>query len=474
MAEITSPVKRSLSTKLLLLVIAFILLAEVVVMIPSVANQRLMWLDTRLEEAYLVSLALESPRAEMVGDDIARQLFSTANILGVTINEGDMRKLILAPQIDPHGPPEMLRVDLMSDMPANLITDAWATVFSSGDKLIQVTGRPRFAKNEMVDIIVSQRALRADLHIYARNILIISFIISCITAALVYWALNRMIVHPVKMLQDNMAAFEADPDNPERILKPSLRQDEIGAAEQSLAKMEKSIFELLNERRRLAALGAGISKISHDLRNILASAQLMSDRLAKSEDPRVRKLSPRLISALDRAIALSRDTLAFGKMEAASLQRAPFDISALIDEIFDDNAALGINMTNEIAAETKVVGDRTHLYRAIFNIVRNAVEAMTPDNDQELSDEEIGAITISSQNDETSFSILIADNGSGIPDYAREGLFEPFKGSKKPGGSGLGVAISAEIASAHGGKLSLEKSDETGTTFNLTIPSLAL
>lgn len=470
MAELTSPVKRSLSTKLLLLIIGFILLAEIVVMIPSVANERVDWLETRLEEAYLVSLALESPREEMVDDGIARQLFSTANILGVTINEGDMRLLILAPQIDPHGPPEMLRVDLIEDMPTGLIADAWGTVFSSGDKLIQVTGKPRFADNEFVDIIVSQRALRQDLHVYARNILIISFVISCITAGLVYWALNRMIVHPVKMLKDNMAAFEADPDNPDRILVPSSRKDEIGATEQSLAMMERSIFELLNERRRLAALGAGISKISHDLRNILASAQLMSDRLAKSDDPRVRKLSPRLISALDRAITLSRDTLAFGKMEARTLQHSPIDVSSLLDEIFDDNAAMGITMINEIAPDTILIADRTQLYRAVFNIVRNAVEAMVPEDSEIGDDTEIGEIRASLVEADTCISISISDNGTGIPDYAKEALFEPFKGSKKPGGSGLGVAISAEIASAHGGKLELEKSDASGTTFKLSLP----
>ena len=471
-----SPVKRSLSTKLLLLTVLFVLLAELLVMIPSIAKQRIDWFEARIEAAYLVSVALEGPRDTMMDENVARKLFSTAGILGVTINEDNMRMLILAPQIDPHGPPRMHRVDLRDRMPTTMVADAWATLFSNGDELIQVTGSPRFAKTRVVDIIVSQQALREDLHVYARNILALSLFISALTAGLVFWTLNRMIVRPVKDLTQNIMAFQADPDHPERILSPSGRRDEIGAAEKSLAAMERSIHELLNERRRLAALGAGISKISHDLRNILASAQLMSDRLAKSEDPRVRKLSPRLISALDRAITLSRDTLAFGRMEARTLTVERFNLHALVEEVFDDTAAMGVRNDNQVPADLEIDADRTQLYRSLFNLVRNAVEAMTspPTNGADGAapngDAEIGRIAVSAQHKSEGLVILVSDTGPGIPDHARAELFEPFKGSQKPGGSGLGVAISAEIVRAHGGALTLAHSDESGATFKIILP----
>ena len=475
--------QRSLSTKLLLLTILFVFLAEIVVLIPSVSNQRIDWFEARIEAAYLVSLAMEGPRPEMMDETVARQLFSTANILGVTVNEDDMRKLILAPEIDPHGPPRMHRVDLRAQMPDAMITNAWATIFSTGDDLIQVTGAPRFAEEQLVDIIVSQRALRSDLQLYARNILALSLVISSLTAALLFWALNRMIVHPVKRLTRNIMEFEADPDHPGRILVPSQRHDEVGVAEKSLAAMERSIHELLNERRRLAALGAGISKISHDLRNILASAQLMSDRLAKSDDPSVRKLSPRLISALDRAIVLSRDTLAFGRMEPRTLSKAPVELHALVDEVFDDTAAMGIAAKNEVPADLVIHADRTQLYRSLFNLVRNAVEAMTPalaandgsaNSEDSACDDQIGAVTVRAERTEKDLSIIVADTGPGIPEHARSELFEPFKGSQKPGGSGLGVAIAAEIIHAHGGEINLAASGPDGTQFEITLPGAAV
>lgn len=475
-----SAAKRSLSTKLLLLTVLFVLLAELLVMIPSIANQRIQWFEARIEAAYLVSLALEAPREEMLDEDVTRQLFSTANIAGVTVNEDNMRMLILAPEFTSQEAAGMHHVDLEDPMPTTMIANAWGTLFSNGNQLIQVTGAPRFAPDREVNIVVSQMALRQDLQSYARNILILSLVISILTAALVFWSLNRMIVKPVKNLTRNMMAFQANPDQPERILSPSGRRDEIGAAETSLAAMERSLYELLRQRRRLAALGSGISKISHDLRNILASAQLMSDRLAKSDDPRVRKLSPRLISALDRAITLSRDTLAFGRMEPAALKRAPVKLHDLVDEIFDDTAAIGVRTENETPDDLTVFADRTQLYRSLFNLTRNAVEAMAPPEANTAANgseetpppaNELGLITISANDTPAGVTIEITDNGPGLPEHARAELFEPFKGSQKPGGSGLGVAIAAEIIGAHEGELKLARSDENGTTFRIILPA---
>jgi len=476
--------KRSLSTKLLLLTILFVLLAELLVMIPSISNQRLEWFEARIEAAYLVSLALEGPRGGMPEQDVTRQLFYTANIVGVTINEDHMRKLILAPQFDADNPPAMHRVDLDEQMATTAIAEAWGTLLSKGDKLIQVTGAPRFAPDREVNIVVSQQALRGDLRRYARNILVLSLIISVLTAALVFWSLNRMIVKPVKELTQNIMSFQANPDQAERILSPSGRSDELGAAEKSLAEMERSIHGLLKQRRRLAALGAGISKISHDLRNILASAQLMSDRLARSDDPRVRKLSPRLISALDRAIALSRDTLAFGRMEPSALKRAPVNLRDLVDEVFDDTAAIGVSSDNLTPEDLTVFADRTQLYRSLFNLARNAVEAMSPAGDGAAVNGEdaagadpaaldYGAIAIAARRGPAGVEIDVSDTGPGIPEHAMAELFEPFKGSQKPGGSGLGVAIAAEIVRAHDGELTLVRSGADGTVFRITLPGAA-
>lgn len=464
--------QRSLSSKLLALTIVFVFIAEIVVLIPSVANQRLNWLNARLEAAYLVGLALDAPGGEMIRSETAFQLFATANILGVTMERDGARMLIMTPKLTADQARVMRFVNLNYDMPQQQVMDAWATMFSSGDHSIRVVGRPQYAAGGDVDMFVSQAALRQDLREYARNVLLLSLIISSLTAALVFWSLTLMIVKPVSRLTRNMTAFEANPEDEAALLEPGNRLDEIGVAERGLASLERRTQALLGERRRLAALGAGISKISHDLRNILASAQLMSDRLAKSEDPRVRKLSPRLISSLDRAIALSRDTLSYARMEPAALKIDAVNLRKLVDDAFADTASMHVDLVAEIDETLLVDADPTQLYRAIFNLVRNAVEALMPAEDGEPASASPGRrVTVSAKSQDRLTVIEIADNGPGVSEAAARHLFEPFKGSFKPGGSGLGVAIAYEIAKAHGGDLRLAQNSSSGAVFALTLPA---
>ena len=473
------PQSKSLSTTLLILTVIFVFVAEILVMIPSVAKHRVDWLSSRVEAAYLVGVALEGAEERMIDEPTAQMLFSTANILGVTVNDGERRLLILAPEINPHSPREINYIDLDDRMPLKLIADGWGALLSDGEKLLQVTGTPQFVQDERIDIVVDQSELRKDLLLYARNILILSLIISSLTASLLFYALNRIIVSPVQSLTNSMMRFEADPDEAARIHSPGQRNDEIGVAEKSLAAMQTRLFDLLTERKRLAALGAGISKITHDLRNILASAQLMSDRLAKSDDPRVRKLAPRLLSALDRAIVLSRDTLTYGNMDARNLKKEHLILSDLVEEVLDDVAHVELATVNDVPSDITIIADRTQLYRSLFNLARNAVEAMIPNSNSiegtdAPSSEPAHRLTVDAKvADGNTVQISIADNGPGVPAHASDHLFEPFKGSQKPGGSGLGVAISAEIIRAHGGEIKLADNSSDGAVFTIDLPGVA-
>lgn len=487
------PIKRSLSTRLLYLTIGFVLIAEAFVLLPSLAKHRLDWLNGRVEAAYLVSLALSPEEGKILTDEVADQLLQTANIKGVRFWQDGQMSIIRVTTIDPERSRPIHFVDLANRPLENYLTAPWAALFSSGDDLISVQGTTAFNDDAYVNILVSQAAQRADLWIYLRNILILSLIISAITAGLLYTWLNKALIRPVNNLLINMAAFEENPEDPNAIIVPGGKfDDELLEAQRGLASMEQRTHTLLEERRRLAALGAGISKISHDLRNILASAQLMSDRLAKSDDARVRRLSPRLISALGRAISLSKDTISFAQMGPSHLKKETVDIHKLVDDVFDATASMTIGQMNETPVGLVIQADPTQLYRAIFNIIRNANDAMEPDdgavtgattetaNDAPTDATAPGAgmnqpaqynlITIKTSITGDVCTIDVCDTGPGLPDEAKTHLFEPFKGSMKPGGSGLGVAIASEIARAHGGRLSLASSDENGSIFRFTLP----
>lgn len=463
--------RRSLSTKLLTLTIVFVLLAEIVVLIPSVAKQRMDWLHERVEASYVVGLALDSKFGELIAPEDQRALFATANIIGVVVEHDGKRFPIMIPETSPDQLQIKQTVYLDEMIAPQMIVEAWGNLTSTGNRSIRVIGSARYASDGRVDIIVSEAALRANLQLYARNVSLLSLLISTLTAGLVFGSLNFMIVRPVKRLTRSMSAFENDPEDPKALVSLSERSDEIGGAEQSLLALETRTQSLLSERKRLAALGAGISKISHDLRNILASAQLMSDRLAASDDPRVRKLSPRLISALDRAISLSRDTLNYARMEPTNLNRSPCNLRKIVADVLGDVATGEIIFENSIDDEISLYADKTQLYRAFFNIVKNAAEAIMPsDETAHRAESAQPTIEVRAKKARNAVFVDVLDNGPGLPDVARKDLFEPFKGSFKPGGSGLGIAIAQEIARAHGGGLELLKSDGTGTIFRFKLP----
>lgn len=469
--------RRSLSAQLLALTVLFVLIAELIVLAPSVADYRVDWFEKRLEQAYIVSIALESPERAMIKPDTMKRLFATAGIVGVVLDRDGMPKEEYTPGHNWMRYKATYPISIENRGWPLLMADAWATFFSRGDNLVRVTGAPRFAGGARVEMFVSQAALRRDLHTYALNILFLSLVISTLTAILFYIAVDNFIVRPVRRLTRGMAKFNDRPEEPSSVIALSERRDEIGEAERGLRSLEERVQDLLAERRRLAALGAGISKISHDLRNILASAQLMSDRLAKSDDPRVRQLSPRLVQALDRAVALSRDTVSYGRMAPEALTKTRFALAELADEALEDAARLDVALVNEVPADMTVLADRTQIYRALFNLVKNAVEAIAPSADavaasavEDAPRPPQGSVSIRGRIENGRIVVEVADTGPGVPPAAKEKLFAPFQGSSKPGGTGLGVAIAYEILKAHGGSLTLSKSDASGATFTLDLP----
>ncbi|MEM9705955.1 MAG: HAMP domain-containing sensor histidine kinase [Pseudomonadota bacterium] len=460
----------SLSAKVFALTIVGVLFAEAVVLVPSISKRRIDFYESRMEAAFILSLAMEAPEAAMISDETAAELFEATGIAGVSFGRDGARYLVYAPQETHHAPAPSYFVDLREQNPIENILTAWGCLIFGGDKFVSVLDTPAPSRGGYVEIIVAERELQTALLSYLKNILGVSLFISTLTAGVIFYAFNRIIVKPVIGLTQDMATFESDPEGATATRIFSERTDEIGDAERGLIALETRIRALLSERRRLAALGAGISKISHDLRNTLASAQLMSDRLAKSDDPRVRKLAPRLLSSLDRAVALSTDTLSYGRMSPAVLSKGPVNLHQLIDDVFDDAASMHVEFENATPEGIVLDADKRHFFRAIFNIVRNAVDAMAPDTEAEPSSDQKPTLKISAKSDGEMAVVEIADSGPGLPPSAIEHLFEPFKGSNRPGGSGLGVAIAHEIMRAHGGDLALAKSDATGATFELRAP----
>src|SRR6185437_15636016 len=285
---------------------------------------------------------------------------------------------------------------------------------------------------------------------------------------LVYLSLNAFLVRPMQRITRAMERFRADPEDPRSRIAPSGRADEIGRAEAELGRMQADLVTALNSRARLAALGEAVAKINHDLRNMLTSAQIASERLAQSGDPSVAAALPRLERALDRAAALASNVLEYGKSEERAPEPAVIPLLAAVEAAGDDAGLLraGVTLNVRLEAEDAAFADPEQVHRVLVNLLRNAREAI-----QGCKPEGEGAILASARHDNGLVILRLVDNGPGLPPRALDNLFQPFAGSARPGGTGLGLAISRELAQANRGELVLADTGPEGAAFELTLPS---
>src|SRR5688572_24324118 len=416
--------KLGLPGKLLVLTILFVMLAEVLIFVPSVANYRVNWLTERLRSAQLASLAADASPQGAVPQGLRDELLRTAQVRAVALKRNDQRQLILAsdpmPAIDATydlSPPAADEMISPISRRMRQVWDALAVLFSNGDRTLRVVGLPHEGAGVLIEIVLPEAPLRKAMLKFGLNILLLSIIISVITAALVYFALSTLLVRPMLRLASNMQSFSGRPGDASRIISPSERQDEIGTAERELAHMQTELHHLLNQRSRLAALGLAVSKINHDLRNLLANTQLLSDRLMSSPDPTVQSFAPKLIASLDRAIAFCNDTLRFGRAEEPAPRREIIQLRSLAEEVGD---GLGLSPSTRvvlvIAVDDNLVvdADRDQLYRILSNLVRNSLQAI-----EAQRGDDPGMITIAASRGSNTTHIRLSDSGPGVPERAR-------------------------------------------------------
>ena len=471
-------IRFGLSAKLLLMTAAFVMLAEICIFIPSVARFRVQWLENKLAAASTAALVFDA--APEVPDALSRQILASidARTLAMKTGEFDARtgqmerqqRRLLA--TTPNLPGEVLQeVDIRDVRPLHSMIEALRTVMVARDAdLLRAVGPAPTKGGQFIEIVIPEGPLRQAMWTHAQNIMLLSVVITVISGALLYFALHYLFVRPLYRITENMAAFRADPENRDRIVVPKLRRDEIGFVERELADMQRGLSATLNEKTRLANLGLAVSKINHDLRNLLASAQLFSDRLARLPDPQVQRFAPKLVRALERAIDFCQSTLSYGRAQEPPPDRRPIIVTELVDDVRD---TLGLQPDSRIswiaAIEQDLIADadRDQLLRVLVNLARNAVQALEsrapndPLRDQvRVTGRREGAVVI----------IEVADTGPGFSEQARAHLFLPFKGSTRSGGTGLGLVIADELIRAHGGEIELVDGTTPGATFRVTIP----
>ncbi|HXI06114.1 MAG: ATP-binding protein [Bradyrhizobium sp.] len=441
------------------------MIAGMMIYVPAIANFRVNRLNDRLAAANTAALVLDAAPLGMVPDSLARQILTSIDARAVAIKMGQQRRLLasfgLPPKID-HD------IDTRNITVWAAIHDAFETMLETENHAIRVVGKAPGAA-QFIEVVIDEAPLRKAMYRFSRNVLIVSLLIAGIVSALVYLALHYLFVRPMRRITANLVGFHENPENPARIISPKPRGDEIGLVERELSDMQRDLVSMLNQKSRLAALGLAVSKINHDLRNLLASSQLLSDQLASVPDPRVQRFAPKLMRSLERAIAFCQATISYGRAQEAEPDRRMVLVEPVVAEVRESaGLATDASITWVAAIERglSVDADPDQLFRVLLNLVRNAAQAL---ESQPQGSTAAMQIRITGRREGAVSILEVSDTGPGVPAKARENLFQAFQTSGRPGGSGLGLAIAAELVRAHGGDIHLVEGT-IGATFRISIP----
>lgn len=452
----------SLSGRLVVLTTIFVMLAEVLIFVPSIARFREDYLMNRLERAQIASLALLAD--DMIDRELEAELLENAGVFNVVLRRDQVRQLMLASDLPQ---PISQTFDMRDNSAIVLIRDALSRFIATENEVIRVIGAPVRDAGLLIEITMETEPLRAAMIDYGIRILILSAVISIFTAFLLFLAMRALLLKPIKGVVGHMQNYAAAPEDARRIITPTAGVTELREAEEALQKLETDLTQALRQKDRLAQLGSAVSKISHDLRNILTSAQLFTDRIEMSEDPTVKRMAPKLVGSITRAVHLCESTLAFGKAEEPSPTLTMLPLVSLVDEVIDsERLAVGefdLSFACDVPGEMNVRADPEQLYRVLANLIRNARQALIVSNTP-------GEISVNGREDDAAWWIDVVDTGPGLPPKAQEHLFTPFQGGVSKGGSGLGLAISAELIKGHGGRLELTRTGAEGTCFSICLP----
>ncbi|MEO1138106.1 MAG: HAMP domain-containing sensor histidine kinase, partial [Pseudomonadota bacterium] len=396
--------------------------------------------------------------------ELQEELLQNAGVFNVVLRRDEARQLMLAA---PMPSPIVNTFDLRDAPPFELISHAMARLADPEPRMIRVIGQPSQMGGLLIEVTLRTTELRVAMIDYGIRILILSAVISIVTATMLYIAVRGFLVKPIVRVAGHMKRYAEAPEDARRVITPASTTTEIREAEEALQSLQTQLTSALRQRERLAQLGGAVAKVSHDLRNILTSAQLFTDRIEASEDPLVKRMAPKLVNSITRAVHLCESTLAYGKAEEQAPTLSRFMLIDIVSDVIEsERLAVGdadVSFAEDIPATLSIRADSEQLFRVISNLVRNARQALVNTGNP-------GEIAIAAAENAEHWIIRVSDTGPGLPPKAREHLFQPFQGGTTKGGTGLGLSIAAELIRGHGGTLELERSDETGTVFCIRLP----
>lgn len=426
------------------------------------------WLEQRAQAAQIAALAVEAAPDGRVGDELSRQLLEKAQVVSVAVQEQDFRVEILPPSMDISR--ELVAIDLRTENFLDGVFGAFGHMLAPPGRFLRIILAPSLTGDAVMEIIVPEQALKSGLIAFSRTLLLFSLLIAAVVGAAIYFAMYRLVIQPMRRLTHGIVRFANAPEEAEIEPMPGGAY-EMRRANAALQDMQKAVSAAFRQRKRLAELGEAVAKINHDLRNSLSAAQIVSEGLSESDDPRVKRAAPRLERAIQRAVTLAEATLSHARADTAAPNLSTINLVPAIDEAAAEGLAGcdGVEWQIEAPAALNAVADPDHVHRIVANLVRNAARAIQEQKDRSCP----GRVRARVFREGACAVVEISDNGPGVPAAVVARLFQPFAGSGSRGGAGLGLAIARELARGMRGDLVLSANGADGAAFTLRVPSAA-
>lgn len=225
-------------------------------------------------------------------------------------------------------------------------------------------------------------------------------------------------------------------------------------------------LERLEDRERLAAIGAAAAKLAHEIGNpingMMLNLQLLERRIAaRQPHERLAGLVQRVEDEVQRMARLLEEFRGMSRRQVFLLEAV--DPRALLEDLATDHRleyeTRGVRLV--LACEPhlpEVRVDRGKMLQVLLNLGKNAVEAMGSAG---------GTLTLGARVERGGVLVTVSDTGPGVPDDVD--VFEPFT-TTKPDGTGLGLSVARQIVAGHGGELGYESEPDQGTTFMVWLP----
>ena len=256
---------------------------------------------------------------------------------------------------------------------------------------------------------------------------------------------------------------------PERRLFTAYLRD-LTASRAAAAELQRS-REALHQSEKMAAFGSLLAGVAHELNNplsvVIGNALMLSEDAADAS-PDLAQRAGRIHAAAERCGRIVRTFLSMARQRPAVIQPVP--LRPLVHDVLE---LLAYTMrTSNISVEAALpdglpdtMGDPDQLHQVVVNLVVNAQQALA-------GQPEPRRITLSAAGNADGLTLVVADNGPGVPEAISHRIFDPFFTTKSLGaGTGIGLAVSRGIVEAHGGRLTLGRAERGGARFEVTLRS---